>query len=74
MGLKSRFEMKERMNGSLVCLKCRVNQDLMELSGGQKALLSIALILAQVESNPFSLYIFDEVRDWVKKTSRLMLL
>lgn len=34
----------------------------MELSGGQKSLLSISLILAQVRYNPFCLYIFDEAR------------
>lgn len=34
---------------------------LTELSGGQKSLVSIALVLAQVSYNPYSVYIFDEV-------------
>ena len=33
----------------------------MELSGGQKSLVAIALVLAQVMYHPFPLYIFDEV-------------
>ena len=35
---------------------------LMELSGGQKSLLSISLILAQIRRNPFCVYIFDEAK------------
>lgn len=34
---------------------------LLELSGGQKSLVSIALVLSQVVYHPFPLYIFDEV-------------
>ena len=42
---------------------------LVELSGGQKSLVSIALVLAQVMYHPFPLYIFDEV----EPTQRLRL-
>ena len=44
----------------------------MELSGGQKSLLSISLILAQVRYNPFCLYIFDEARARHRSTRHSM--
>ena len=47
---------------------------LTELSGGQKSLVSIALVLAQVSYNPYSVYIFDEVITTLSSSLRSMLL
>ena len=47
---------------------------LTELSGGQKSLVSIALVLAQVSYNPYSVYIFDEVITIISSLLRSTLL